>query len=180
MNEWFEFYHSRVNNKKYEEYFNKKYFVFLSHILQNIHEGDKVLEVGCGTSLVTKFLYKTNVHFKVIDNCRKMIELSSLNLKDRSVSKELHDIRNPLKETFNLIYSHGVLEHFSIKEIKTIIKHQLNVCDSLIHYVPSSHYSKQSFGDEILMTKEQWSEEINPTSIVEFNSGYDLILIWSK
>ena len=89
MNKWFEFYRYRIENLSYEEYFNRKYAIFLGYLIQNIKEGYKVLEVGCGTSLVTKSLYRNNIHFKVTDNNKKMLELSEINLKGTTIKPEL-------------------------------------------------------------------------------------------
>lgn len=177
---WYYFYRDRIENKSYEEYFNKKYQVFLEYLSKNIKEDYKVLEVGCGTSLVTKSLYRNNINFKVIDNNSKMLELTSINLKGLSVTKELCDIRKLLKEDFDIIYSHGVLEHFNLDDIRLIIKRQLRSSKFLVHYVPSSKYKIPSFGDELLISKEKWEYELGPSKIIEFNRGYDLILIWDR
>ena len=96
---------------------------------------------------MTKSLYRNNINFKVVDNNRKMLELTAINLKGTQVTKELNDIRKPLKERFDIIYSHGVLEHFSLDEIRLIIKRQLMSSKFLVHYVPSSKYKTPSFGD---------------------------------
>lgn len=180
MNKWFEFYRNRIENISYEEYFNKKYGIFLGYLSQNIKEGYKVLEVGCGTSLVTKSLYRNNTQFTVADNNRKMLELSEINLKGTPVKKKLWDIRKQLKRRFDVIYSHGVLEHFNLNEIKTIIRNQLKCSKLLVHYVPSYKYGQQSFGDELLLSKYEWAYELGPSEVIEFNRGYDLILIWDR
>ena len=129
---------------------------------------------------MTKSLYRNNINFKVVDNNRKMLELTAINLKGTQVTKELNDIRKPLKERFDIIYSHGVLEHFSLDEIRLIIKRQLMSSKFLVNYVPSSKYKTPSFGDELLISKAEWEYELGPSEIIEFNKGYDLILIWDR
>jgi 2-polyprenyl-3-methyl-5-hydroxy-6-metoxy-1,4-benzoquinol methylase len=178
-NKWFDFYKHRVNNA-YEEYFNKKYSVFLNYLKLHIKPNYNVLEIGCGTSLVTKYLYKNNINFKVIDNNRNMLELSSINLKNKKVINEIFDIRNQLKGKYDVIYSHGVLEHFNPNPLHQIIKNQLKVCKFLVHYVPSEKYQTPSFGDEMLLNKKGWKELANPDKIIGFNNDFDLILIWDR
>ena len=94
------------------------------------------------------------------------------------------DIRNPmpleLYTEYNIIHSHGVLEHFEDHEIHEILHYQKAISPLLIHYVPSDKYTYKSFGDERLLSKEYWKENFNPTEIIEFNSGYDLILKWRR
>jgi len=180
MNRWFEFYKSRINNKSYEEYFQKKYNPYLSYLSSHIKPKMKIGEFGCGTSLVTKLLYKENCSFVVGDNNKEMLELTSTNLNNNRIKKYLIDIKNPIQERFDLIYSHGVLEHFDYEQIRKIIENQLKVCGHLVHYVPSDKYKVPSFGDERLWSVEKWSYYFTPTKVIEFNNGYDLMLIWRK
>lgn len=178
MNSWYDFYKDRVNNISYEEYFKKRYALFLNMLSENMN--GNVLEVGCGTSLVTKLVYKNGVSFNILDNDCNMFSLSNKTLQKRLVSRYYGDIRKGFINRYGLIYSHGVLEHFSPAEIRSIIEKQLRVCDRLIHYVPSDKYTYKSFGDELLISKEEWKNICNPDNIIEFNNGYDLILIWRK
>lgn len=178
MNRWFEFYKDRVNSQTYEEYFQKKYKPYLDYLTYHIRPQMKIGEFGCGTSLVTKLLWHNKCMFKVCDNNKGMLELTSMTLGDKHVEKRLHDITQPITEKFDLIHSHGVLEHFEPYDIQKIITEQLKVCKHLVHYVPSSKYVKPSFGDEHLWTVEQWKKWIGVQKIVEFNNGFDLMLIW--
>lgn len=66
--------------------------------------------------------------------------------------------------------------HGAIREV--VRGSELAGAHTSIHYVPSSKYEKPSFGDERLMTPAEWVAIAAPTSIVEFNDGYDLALIW--
>jgi hypothetical protein len=45
--------------------------------------------------------------------------------------------------------------------------------------VPGEKYKEPSFGDERLLSIEKWMD-LNPTDIIEFNEGFDLILYWKK
>ena len=35
-----------------------------------------------------------------------------------------------------------------------------------------------SFGDERLMSAWEWKRKFQPSSIIEFNEGKDLVLVW--
>lgn len=180
MNKWYEFYKSRVESPTYEQYFQKKYQPYLHYLETHIKPQMKVGEFGCGTSLVTKLLYHNRCMFKVVDNNARMLELTTMTLGDKQVEKKLQDITEPINEQFDLIHSHGVLEHFKPYVVCTIIAQQLKVCPHLVHYVPSAKYSHPSFGDENLWTPEQWKRWIGVPKVIEFNQGYDLMLIWES
>lgn len=178
MSKWFNFYKDRTCNESYEEYFKKKYAPFLNYIKESIKPNYRVAELGCGTSLVTKLVYSPKTSFLVGDSDRMMLELTSSQLGNREVTKKQIDIREPLKDNFHLIYSHGVLEHFDLLEVCKIISHQLQASNHLVHYVPSAKYKVPSFGDERLLTPKQWKDILGVPEIREFNNGYDLMLIW--
>ena len=179
MNKWYEFYKSRIESTTYEDYFRKKYAPFIEYLDAQIHPGMKIGEFGCGTSLVTKVLHTNKCMFKVVDNNAGMLELTKLVLGNMRVEKKLHDITQPLDEKFDLIHSHGVLEHFEPYAISHIISMQLKACPHLVHYVPSKKYCKPSFGDEHLWTAEEWKKWVGVPEVKEFNDGYDLMLIWN-
>lgn len=178
MNSWAEFYKNRVNNKNYENYFKKKYSPFLRYLDHHISNKKNCLEMGCGTSLVTKTIFRKNINFHTYDNNKEMITLTKQNIKTTII--KLHDIKRPINRFFDVVYSHGVLEHFSKEEIRNIIKTQIKYSGHLVHYVPSNLYKHPSYGDELLISKEEWKRLAKPDSIIEFNNGFDLILIWKQ
>jgi len=180
MNKWFEFYKNRINNFSYEEYFKKRYSPYLAYLNDNIRPNMKLGEFGCGTSLVTKLIWNKHCKFTVTDNNLQMLELTSTNLKNFKVKKCLIDIQKPIKDKFDLIYSHGVLEHFDPNNIDIIISNQLKICSHLVHYVPTIKYEKPSFGDERLWSHKYWLNRFKPTQSIHFNNDYDLILIWRR
>ena len=180
MNKWHNFYKNRLN-PSYFGYLKNRYRPFILTILKNSHKGDKVIELGCGTSNITKILYQSfpYANYKVQDINKKMLCLSQRNLNNLFIYHSENNMIVDVQEG-DLCHSHGVLEHFNDAEIKQTISLQLNNYKTLIHYVPSYKYKNPSFGDERLMTGEKWFDICNPTEITEFNDGHDLILIWKK
>ena len=174
MNAWFEFYKDRVG-ERYASYFMERYEPFLEMVRHNL--GDLNAEFGCGIGTVTKVL-GIHVKYDLLDNNLAMLELAEDNVKNACGLIQLiaHDIRFPAYAKYDLCYSHGVLEHFGISDVKKIIKHQLKCSNKLIHYVPSYKYEKPSFGDERLMDKAYWEQF--GCEVIEFNDGYDYILVW--
>jgi cyclopropane fatty-acyl-phospholipid synthase-like methyltransferase len=180
MNSWYNFYKDRTNNKSYEKYFENKYKPFLNIIKQQLKSNSNNLEVGCGTSLVTKLIYSNKSRYSVLDKDKEIMKLTNINLKYKIVKRILQDIRQPIQNKYDVIYSHGVLEHFSKREIKQIVNNLKNNSKINVHYVPTNKYKIPSFGDELLISKKDWEKLTKPNSIIEFNNGYDLILIWKQ
>lgn len=175
---WKEFYKSRVTSVEYENYFIDKYSIFLDTL--DCQVGKSFLEVGCGTGLVTKLIYHPKRTFTLMDKDREMLGLAQDRLRPLPISYICKDIRIPLHQKYDVIYSHGVLEHLSLTECKRIIRNQLSVSNTLVHYVPTDGYKTPSFGDENLLPKEVWDGTLSPTKSIAFNEFKDLLLIWEK
>lgn len=186
MNNYYKIYSQRMNSR-YENHIRKKYAVFINEIVKSAPEYAILAEMGCGAANISAAVASLRPDIKfhyLIDRCPLMLGLSiNTILKVSPRFKTIqHDIRNPisLEVRPDIIHSHGVLEHLSDADIIRTIGAQIKNCNKLIHFVPSAKYEKPSFGDERLMTPEQWRSIASPDSIVEFNDGYDLMLIWDK
>ena len=178
MNNWLNFYKNKLT-ERYLQSLEKRYTPFITLLKKEIKKGYKIAEFGCGISNITKLIidsYKECTYW-VTDKDSDMLKLSELNIK-KKIKYILFDILNQFDKKFDIIHSHGVLEHLSPNNIKKAINNQLKICSNLIHYVPSSKYNYKSFGDELLLSKQEWRALVNPTEIIEFNKGYDLILVW--
>lgn len=174
---WAAYYAHRINNKEYTKYFNQRYAPFLNCLRKAIAKDSKVCEYGCGTGMVTTQILIPEVTFSACD-----IDTGMLNLARQHLNIPLfkHSILSRPVAKVDVIHSHGVLEHFHPNQIKSIISQQKKWAQTLIHYVPSSKYTKVAFGDEHLWSKEQWQALVRPDNIVEFNEGKDLILCWNN
>jgi len=180
---WYEFYKNKCN-EQYYQYICSKYYRFIYEIFEHLKDNMSIGEFGCGIGNITKMLIKYNPYsfHNLIDSSSSILDLANNHLRNTNGRYDLTqwDILEPYKIKFDLIHSHGVLEHFSNQDITKIINNQLAISPLLIHYVPSDKYDYKSFGDERLLPKEYWRREFKPTEIIEFNNGYDLILKWRK
>lgn len=173
MNDWYNFYKHKQSNE-YLEYIQTRYNPFISLLNSEIKHCKSIMEIGCGIGSITKLLNFSGDRF-ILDRNKSILEFA-----DIKAYKILQDITNPFTTKIDLVYSHGVLEHLTDKEIKTTIREQKKVCNKLIHYVPSNKYNYKSFGDERLLCINNWKYLCEPDKVIEFNSGYDLMLIWDK
>lgn len=114
------------------------------------------------------------------DLCSDQLELARMNMKGMaSVNFKQQSILGvEAKEKVDIIYSHGVLEHFPNHCIRDILKRQRKCAGKVVHYVPTNGYKTQSFGDERLMSFEWWVCMWKPIRHILFNNDKDLLLIW--
>lgn len=182
MSKWFEFYKEKAFDPIKRLNFLDKYQVYLKMLDKN--QGTINAEWGCGTGLVSlaishMFPEALNV---LLDNDSRVMGIAKVNFYRFGAKKKPlfleHDIRNPLAGEYRLSHSHGVLEHFSKKDCSKIIKNMRDVSHKVICYVPTDRYTHKSFGDERLMSPSKWKKLFNPTEMIEFNDGKDLILKW--
>lgn len=191
MSSWYEHYVGRMNDS-YLDHVRKRYGPFIKIIRELMPKSDhcRVAEVGCGAANITRILDEKIImgqHCRhiILDKCPLMLGLAHQNLADNHVN-HLAILGNALNlptepmTGLSVIHSHGVLEHFSDKHINRIINEQKMFCSNLVHYVPSHRYEKPSFGDERLLSVDDWYRICRPDEIVQFNDGYDLALIWRR
>lgn len=189
MSAWSRFYEYKLN-QLYLKNLERKYRPFLDLIIAQ--NPSSLIETGCGTGNITRLLTNDlpNADFTCLDRDRKMLTLCENNLRESPHRSRIRIKRQDItargygtsgskdNRVPVLLHSHGVLEHFNDRDIETIIDNQLRVTSRLIHYVPSSKYGSKAFGDERLLSSNDWQRICNPSRIVEFNQGFDLALIW--
>ena len=173
MSQWSDYYKSRIG-ETYPKYVLTRYKEFIDAI---ISEGFLTIrEEGCGISSVSKALSILGINVtSMFDIDKDQIEFSRINLNsDKPYVGNIFSDHSKV----DLIFSHGVLEHFSDENIRNILNRQKREAKRVVHYVPSAKYEKPSFGDERLLTVDYWKKIFNPINIIEFNGGYDLCLIF--
>jgi SAM-dependent methyltransferase len=183
MSRWSEFYRNRLS-EGYRRHFQRKYLPFVKFI-EGLEKQDpiRILEEACGMGTLTRVLLdRGNVlaEFSASDLCPEMLAMASQNLllpQNEAVKLFWSDMLDARKQA-DVIISHGSLEHFEDSSIRRIIASQRSRARHVVHYVPSHKYNKPSFGDERLMSPEEWRDIALPDEIVEFNAGFDLILYW--
>lgn len=131
-------------------------------------QNGKILEAGCGTSFHSIYLSKKNYKVTAIDIENDMIEVAKKFNKECSgnVTYISGDIFNlPFSDkVYDTVFSHGVLEHFSKKEIVFAINEALRVANTVIISVPTIFdVSNNLMGDEILRSIFKWKRIIKRT-----------------
>lgn len=132
---------------------------------------DKIIETGCGTGEMAGYLTWDNqaIEGKVptthkpkeviaVDIEEKVIKIARTNLEaiDGKNAKLVQADAWKYDEKADLIFSQGLLEHFSNEQLRTLVSHQLEQAPVLVHSVPNNDYRKRDFGNERLLTDSEW------------------------
>lgn len=206
MSKWSEFYKDRLNDKyqkhietRYAPFINE--LTTTAKTLEILGFHPIFVELGCGIGSITKAIQKQLPHslHLLYDNDESMLCMAHKNLNSLNTFFHKKDLLNSCivshinskigeyQSKFNnkkiavIVHSHGVLEHFSDNDIRAILKDykQHRDFDKIkvlnFHYVPSHAYKTKSFGDERLLSPNYWANMFCKT-VIEFNSGYDLII----
>jgi site-specific DNA-adenine methylase len=188
---WFNFYKNRVNSS-YLEYAEKRYKPMIDKIIELCPENiPTLIEGGCGIGTISCILSKKlkNSQIFAFDISMEMLSLAETNIMNNDCSNVWTHCLDILEHKSNNFYhkdrkkadvafSHGVLEHFSDDEIRTIIFNQKQYAKNVVHYVPTSKYKVPSFGDERLLSMDEWIDITNPKQAILFNDNYDLLLVF--
>jgi hypothetical protein len=172
MSKWSSYYESRVG-KSYPSFCEKKYLPFISEI---VSYGNLFREEGCGVGTISKLLLNFSITSELMDYDNDMLRLAHYNTGLGNIYRG--DIRTHESKKVDVVFSHGVLEHFSYTDMGRIIQRQKSLAKKVIHYVPTCEYKVGSFGDEVLRSPRWWQNKFNPTKTISFNEGKDLILVW--
>ena len=180
MSRWSDFYKDRVKNDLYESYFDQRYSLVADMIVNS--SKDKVIhEIGCGIGSLYKSIKRKSdkdIHYVLSDIDDEMVKLSKDNTGNKPIILRM-DCLNSCSNA-DVVVSHGLLEHLSDDQINKIVDSRSYLAKTQIHYVPGYKYEKPSFGDERLLKKDEWNKICRPSDIIEFNDGYDYILIFKK
>jgi len=154
-------------NELYKGKFKFRFFlqvIFVhAYLFYNIlkYKPKRALEVGCGTARMTFFLSFFVKDVVALDKDPQLIK-QGMNFSRKFKRKKIKFICGdafdlPFKDNlFDVVFSQGLLEHFSDKNIHKLIDEQIRVARYVIFSVPNKNYPKMDFGNERLMSKEKW------------------------
>jgi len=140
----------------------------LYNLLNKYPKNSKILEAGCGTSALSIYLSK-KLNITGIDLNKDMLYLAkkmntSFNGKVKYYSEDIFNMSFK-SNSFDVVYSHGVLEHFNESKIINAINEGLRVSKKYIISVPTIwDRSNNLLGDENLWTKRKWESIISKSN----------------
>lgn len=183
MSKWSEYYHGRAGDS-YPDYCLTKYSALFEALAGMIDSGmTNLREEGCGIASISKALcwIRPEITIEARDICKDQLSLAAQNVAELpqiTLRKDSILSRHSMDSRTDVIYSHGVLEHFDDQQINYILYRQRSQAKRVVHYVPTNQYDSPSFGCERLMPASWWVDRWEPDWVIEQNDGRDLVLIW--
>ncbi|MEK6873506.1 MAG: methyltransferase domain-containing protein [Nanoarchaeota archaeon] len=174
----------------FESFFEKKLRRKSLELLK-VNEGDLVLEIGFGTGYNLIELAKSvgeNGRIYGIDLTSEMIEISKKRLKKKNLEKRVKLVRGSAtklpfgRNSFNIVYISNVLELFSdkdikkvLKEIKRVLKTKGKVC--VIDVAKTGYENSKSLKLYIWFNKKFPSYTSSPIDVEKYlkNSGFKIL-----
>lgn len=169
---WYELYKIDIEEfptpDNYIKYKLKYKSIFIDKVIKYANNG-KVIETGCGTGLMAGFLQKKGLKVTALDLSQKVLDYAEEIAKKSDIiapcKYKQGDILNLKykKNSFDVSYSNGVLEHFSDDEIIETLKQQMNISKYVIFGIPSTYFNmnEKMLGNERGLTLDEWKNLIH-------------------
>lgn len=177
---------SEHNTSGWASYFKKRtifdqalmYARLIRTIIHFAPKGGALLEVGCGSGLTSILLQDLGYEVVLCDIDREV--LSQVEKRKRRYNADMSLVRMDMRsldfmrDSFDVVFHQGLLEHFDDKSIVRALREQKNVGKVVIFEVPNSR-AKLSYGDERLLPPRYWRRLIRQAGLnVVFQYGTDL------
>ena len=147
----------------------------------------KVLEVGTGTGVLTWPLAQSGIKVVSIDNDREILNMAQINAKLLGADIEFQfadAFHLPFPDdSFDLAFSHGLIEHFPDDDIRALLNEQFRVAPLVVVGVPTDECRGGFKGDERLLSVEAWMTflNVNPVAnVVIYQDGWMLCVTLAR
>jgi len=138
----------------------------ITRLRKKLNPKSKILEIGTGTGAIGALLTKYGFDVTGIDIDEEMLSIAkeSFAIFSKSNKVFLMDASKIVDEfgenSFDCVISHGMLEHYSDKDINAHLNNQLKIAPIIVLVVPtkamSKHYRSRGLGDERYLSTKFW------------------------
>lgn len=169
---WYEVYlkdiEKKGNLKNYvdDKIKNKKVLI---NLIKKYSNNKKIIESWSGTGVLSTYMAFIGYGAVGIDIDKKILFLSKKIAKKYNSKKKPNFINKSIfkldyeKNSFDVSFSNGVLEHFTDEEIINTLKQQMNIAKIVIFGIPTKYFNQEEamYGDERYMNYKFWRNLIN-------------------
>jgi SAM-dependent methyltransferase len=142
--DWFQYFKDRgIDNFPLFLYY---YYAFrppeINRIKKHVPEGGSIIELGCGSALLSILLSSMGYEVMAVDNDPRVVQLARHN-NERLAGRariELMDLFEAPKKVgrvFDLAYSEGVIEHFRGEALKEVVRVHGELGKKVMFVVPA-------------------------------------------
>lgn len=192
MKSWYDIYLEEIDLKgNIVDYINYKIRnkKKLINLIKKYSPNKKIMEAGAGTGIISTYMSSLGYDVTEIDIDSQIQSLATKisneyikGTKPKFVQKDILELDYDLKY-FDVIFSNGVLEHFTDVEIIKILSLQLKQSNYVIFGIPTIFFNQNEalHGDERFLTVEKWRDLIRKSNgIIVEESSYDYRTIKEK
>lgn len=169
---WYEVYLKDIEKKGTLENYvddkikNKKVLI---NLIKKYSKKNKLIESGSGTGVLSTYMASLGYDVTGIDIEENILKLSkkiakNYNSKNKPnfQKKNIFEL-NYRKNTFDVSFSNGVLEHFTDEQIIDTLKQQMKIAEIVIFGIPTKYFNQEEamYGDERYMSYKFWRNLIN-------------------
>lgn len=160
--EWGNLYNQTMIDKVVQDVQNDKRTSWSEEILRLTKEGDRVLEIGCGSGASTLHLAKQYRACTAIDYSQSSIDLVKKSAKQLNISvrTQLVDARKVLPfvdDEFDVVFQAGLLEHFSQEERIRLLRLWKPVGKMMVSMIPNANSVAYHAGKILQEKMGDWS-----------------------
>ncbi len=173
MSKWSDLYEEEISKTTIEAYVNEKLRTKkeIIKLIDKYVKNGSVLELGSGTGVLACKISSMGKSVIALDRDADMISLSKKYFegyfKDCDITyinKDIMDFKS--KDKIDVIYSIGILEHYSDDEIIKLLNKQLSISDYVIFGIPTRYFdeNKKMYGNERYLRIKDWRVLITKTN----------------
>lgn len=185
MKSWYDIYIEEIELKgDFVDYVNYKIKNKrkMINLIKKYSPNKKIMEAGAGTGIISTYMSTLGYDVTAVDIDSQIQSLAKKiskeyikNAKPKFVVKDIFELDFKDKY-FDVIFSNGVLEHFSDQQIIRGIKLQLQQSNIVIIGIPTKFFNNDEalYGDERFLPIKKWRDLIKQSGglIIE-ESSYD-------
>lgn len=173
MKTWDEFYANEIGIGQYLDKIADHKF-YLEKIIEL--RPKRVLEVGCGPGIRSVFLSCLGIDCVALDSDKGIVDsVKRYNKKFHGKAGVVQGdaFKLPYKDqSFDIVFNAGFLEHFNDEEKKALVREFTRVAKYYIFMVPNKAHRLRPYGNEDLLTSDQWENILSEFTIIESQNIY--------
>lgn len=187
MSKWSKLYEEEIKETDVKSYIEEKLRTkgTIIKLINKYAKNKKVMEVGSGTGILSLKISTMGNKVIALDSDADMIALSKKyflsefdNPNITYVNKDIREYKS--KKRLDVIYSIGILEHYSDSDIIELLNKQLELANYVIFGIPTKYFDpkKKMYGNERYLSIRCWRKLIKKSNGKLIEEGHYHYLNW--